>query len=95
MGFGTWLLSMVPSVLGRLLTTLGFSVVSIVGLQAALAAVLTLMQGQVNSFPADMLQLFLFGGGGEALGIIMGAAATKMTLWAATSATRILGTAAQ
>lgn len=94
MGLGTWLLSMVPSLVGRIITALGFSVVSIVGMQAALSGILSSLQSTVNSWPADLLALFLLGGGGQCLGIIFGAAATKLTLWAATRATSILGKAA-
>lgn len=93
MAIGTWLLSMVQPLLGRILAALGFGVVSLVGVQAALQTLQDQMQSSVNAMPAEMLQLFLYGGGGQALGIIMGACATRVLIWQAQAATKILGVA--
>jgi Protein of unknown function (DUF2523) len=92
MKIGTWLLSLVQPLLGRILTALGFSVVSIVGVEASVAAVRTLLIDNVNALPADLLQVFLLAGGGKAVGIILGAIATKLMLWQIQNATKILGT---
>lgn len=91
MKLGTWLLAMMQPLVARILAALGFSVVSIVGLQAALLGLKSQFVSSLNSLPADLIQLFLLGGGGVALGIIFGAMTTRMVLWQIQSATKILG----
>lgn len=91
MKIGTWLLSLVSPFLARVLTALGFSVVTIVGMEAVIGQVKALVTGGVNSLPADALNIFLLAGGGKALGMILGAIATKVMLWQIQSATKILG----
>ncbi len=91
MKIGTWLLSLLQPALARILTALGFSVVSITGFEAAITALKNQMIASVNTLPADMLQLFLFAGGGRALGMIFGAIAVRVMLWQIQNATKILG----
>lgn len=91
MKIGTWLLAMVEPLLGRILTSLGFSVVSIVGFDAAVDTLKARLVASVNAMPLEALQVFLLAGGGTALSIITGAVATRMLLWQITSATKILG----
>lgn len=91
MKIGTWLLALVQPLLARILTTLGFSVVTITGMQAVITQLKEAVMGGVNSLPSDLLNIFLLGGGGVALGAILGAIATKVLLWQIQSATRILG----
>lgn len=93
MKLGTWLLGMMSPLLAKILIALGFSVVSIVGVQAALQTVKDLMVNNVNSMSSDVLNLFLLSGGGTGLGIIFGAYTTRVLLWQITSAKRILGVA--
>jgi hypothetical protein len=93
MRFGTWLLAMAEPVLARILLSLGFSVVSIVGVEAAVGQLKTAFVTQVNSLPADMLNVFLFAGGGVGLGMVLGALATRLLLWSIQNATKILGAA--
>lgn len=91
MKIGTWLLSLVSPFLARVLTALGFSIVTIVGMEAVIDQVKSLVTGGVNSLPSDALNIFLLAGGGKALGMILGAIATKVMLWQIQSATKILG----
>lgn len=91
MKLGTWLLALMQPLLAKIMVSLGFSVVSIVGLQAALAGLKTQFTNSVNSMPADAIQLFLIGGGGVALGILFGAMTTRLLMWQIQSATKILG----
>lgn len=91
MKFGTWLLALVPSLTAKILLALGFAVVTITGVQVALQQLKDTFIGQINSLPADALQLFLLGGGGVGLGIVFGAAATCISIWAIQGATKILG----
>lgn len=91
MGLGTFLLAMVQPLLGRILASLGFSVVTIVGMQTVITQVRDLFIGQVNSLPADMLNLFLFAGGGVGFGMIMGAITTRLVIWQIMNTTKVLG----
>jgi len=95
MKLGTWLLSLLEPAIAKILLALGFSVVSIVGFDTAIGAVKTMLVTNVNALPGDMLQIFLFAGGGKAFGIIFGAVAVKITLWQIQSATKILGVNSQ
>lgn len=91
MKIGTWLLSMVSPLLGRILASLGFSVVTITGLTVSVNAIKSQLVTSINSLPADLLNVFLLSGGGVGLGMITGAIATKLLLWQITSATKVLG----
>jgi hypothetical protein len=91
MKFGTFLLALVEPILAKILLSLGFSVVSIVGMEAIVNQIKGTLISNVNSLPADVLQFALFLGVGNALGIIFGAVTTKLLLWAAQNATSIIG----
>lgn len=91
MKIGTWLLSMMQPLLARILTALGFSVVSITGFDLAVGQLKDMVKGGINSLPGDTLNLFLYAGGGYGLGMILGAITTKLLLWQIQSATQILG----
>lgn len=93
MKFGTFLLSLVQPFLAKILLALGFSVVSIVGVEAAVTQVKNLFVTNLNSLPADMLNLALYLWIGKAVGIIFGACATKLLLWSIQNATSLLGKA--
>ncbi|GAA3994696.1 hypothetical protein GCM10022279_17870 [Comamonas faecalis] len=91
MKLGTWLLALMEPMLARILAALGFSVVTVTGFDLAVNQIKQLVMSQVNSLPMDMLNLFLYAGGGYALGMIFGAVTTKLLLWQIQSATKILG----
>lgn len=95
MKIGTWLLSLVSPMLGKILVALGFSVVTITGFEAALGQVKSQLVGSVNALPLDMLNVFLLAGGGKGIGIILAAVAVKIMLWQISNATKILGVNSQ
>lgn len=91
MKLGTWLLSLMSPLAGKLLAALGFSVITITGMEAILSQVRTQLVGGLAGMSADMFNLFLLAGGGQALGIITGALTTRLLLWQIQNATRIMG----
>ncbi|MCS4511932.1 DUF2523 family protein [Xylophilus ampelinus] len=91
MKLGTWLLAMVQPMLAKILLSLGFSLVTIVGMDVVIGQMRDMVAGNVNALPADILNVFLLAGGGKGLGIIFGAIATRLLLWQITSATKLLG----
>lgn len=91
MKFGTWLMAMMQPLIAKILVSLGFSVVSIVGMDLVVNQLRDAVISGVNTLPADLLGLFLFAGGGVSMGIVFGAVATKLLLWQIQSATKILG----
>lgn len=90
MKIGTWLLSLIEPMLAKLLLSLGFSVVSIVGMDAILLGIKNQFIADFNSMPADWLNFALYLWIGKGLGIIFGALATKLMLWSAQNATSIM-----
>jgi hypothetical protein len=91
MKFGTFLLAMMQPLIARILTVLGFSVVSIVGMSAVIDELKQSIVGGVTGLPADMGNFFLLCGGGVGIGIIFAAVATRLMLWQIKNATQILG----
>ena len=91
MKLGTWLLSLLQPAIAKILASLGFSVVSIVGLDGILNQLRQYLVQGIGGLSVDMFNLFLIAGGGESLGIIMGAITTRLLLWQAQNVTRILG----
>ena len=91
MKLGTWILSLLQPMIGRILATLGFSVVSIVGMDSILSQIRTQLISGIGGMSADMFNLFLLAGGGQALGMITGAITTRLLLWQVQNATKILG----
>ncbi|MDO8713134.1 MAG: DUF2523 domain-containing protein [Polynucleobacter sp.] len=94
MKFGTWLAGMMSPLIAKIFVALGMSLVSIVGVQAALQTVKDALISNVNSMPADFLNMFLLAGGGTCLGIIFGAYTTRIAIWQIQAATKIIATAA-
>ena len=91
MKFSVFLLAMVEPLIGRILTALGFSVVSIVGMSAVIDQLKQSIVSGVTGLPADLGNFFLFCGGGVGVGIIFGAVATRLMLWQIKNASQILG----
>ena len=86
-----FLLGLVGSMVGRVLASLGFSVVVISGVEASIGGLKTLVVNSANTLPADVMQLFLLAGGGVALNIILGAVSFRVSLWAITKSVSVLG----
>ncbi|TXH90783.1 MAG: DUF2523 domain-containing protein [Rhodoferax sp.] len=91
MKLGSWLLAMMQPLVGRILSALGFSVVSIVGVTAALDQLKSMLLTQLQLVPAAGLQLALLAGCGVAFGFILGAITFRMALWQLNNSMRILG----
>lgn len=91
MKVGTWILALVQPMLARILTALGFSVVTITGFEAAVNQLKNQLVGNINALPGEMLQVFLLSGCGEGLGLILAAIAVRVLIWQLQQATRILG----
>jgi len=91
MKIGTWLLSLVEPMLARLLLALGFSLVSIVGMDSVLQSIKTQFIANMSSMPADWLNFALYLWLGKGLGIVFGAFTTKLMLWSIQNSTQILG----
>lgn len=91
MKLGTWILSLLQPAMGRILAAIGFSVVSIVGMEQLLSQLRGQLVSGLTMMNSDMFNLFLLAGGGQALGIITGALTTKLLLWQVQNATRVLG----
>jgi hypothetical protein len=91
MKIGTWLLSLLAPAIGRILASLGFSIVTIAGMDVLLNQLKNSLIASLGGLSADMFNVFLLAGGGQALGIIMGALTTKLLLWQIQNATKILG----
>jgi hypothetical protein len=89
----TFLLSMCEPLVAKILLGLGFSVVSIVGMEAIIETVKGSFVTGLQGLPVDMLNVFQLAGGNLALGMIFGAMTTKVTLWGIQSATSMLGKA--
>lgn len=92
MKFGVFLLALVEPILAKLLIALGFSVVSIVGVDAALGTVKGLIVSNLSGL-GGIIDFALYMWLGKGLGIIFGACATKLMLWNIQNATKILGKA--
>lgn len=91
MGFGTFLLSMMTPLIARILLSLGFSVVTMVGMDAVMSTLKAGVVSSLGQMQADGLNLFLLAGGGQALGMITGAIATKLLIQTIQNGTKILG----
>lgn len=91
MNLATWLLSICQPLIGRILLSLGFSVVTITGFTLTVEALKDQFVASANAMGADILNLFLIAGGGTAAGIIFGAITVRVTLWQISKSTRLLG----
>lgn len=91
MTLATWFLALAQPLLGRILLSLGFSVVTITGFNLSVQALKTQFVDAANAMGADILNLFLIAGGGTAAGIVFGAITVRVTLWQISKSTRILG----
>lgn len=91
MKLGTWLLAMMEPLIAKILVSLGFSVITIVGMEAVVGQLKAQIVAQMGALPGDVLNFALFMGIGKAIGIIFGACTTKLLLWSIQNATSIIG----
>ena len=91
MPLAAWLLAMVTPMIGRILVSLGFSVVTITGMTLVITTVRDQFLTLANSMPSDILNVFLLAGGGVGFGMLMGAVTTRVVIWQIQNATKFLG----
>jgi predicted glycosyltransferase len=91
MKLGTFLLSLVEPILGRILVTIGLSIVTVTGFQQVVNILQDQLVSSVNALPSTTLQLFLIGGGGIGISMIVSAIAVRVMLWQAMNAKKLLG----
>jgi hypothetical protein len=82
---------MMQPLIAKIMVSLGFSVVTITGMNIVVGQIKSMVTDGINTLPADLLNLFLLSGGGVFIGMIFGAITTKLLLWQIQSATKILG----
>lgn len=90
MKLGVFLIALVEPLLGKILMALGFSVVSIVGVDVALTQVKGMIVGGIGGL-GGLIDFALYLWIGKGIGIIFGACATKLALWQIQHATSIIG----
>lgn len=95
MKLGLWLMAMCEPLIAKIFLLLGFSIVSIVGVEIAVSAIKSQVVSGMSSMPAVWLQFALYLWIGKALGIVFGAMTFKLTLWSIQNATSLLGKAPQ
>lgn len=93
MKIGTWLLGMMQPLIAKILLSLGFSVVTIIGMEAVVGQLKTQVISNMGSLPPDVLNFALYIGIGKGIGIIFGACTTKLLLWSIQQSTSIIGKA--
>jgi len=91
MKLGTFLMALVEPMIGRILVTLGFSIVSIVGFQQVVNILQDQLVSRVNALPSTTLQIFLIGGGGVGISMIVAAIGVRVMMWQVMNAKKILG----
>lgn len=88
---GTWLASLTPTLVARVLASLGMGVVTITGITAAWDTLRDTLIAHVHGIPLDIAQLAGMAGVWDGLALILGAVAARVTLAALSSSKRILG----
>lgn len=88
MTIAAWLLALVGPLVVRALIALAFTAVTFTGVTAIVDQLVTLAQNSWASLPSNVLQLCALSGIPEVLGMIFGAYAARVAMWAAVGATR-------
>lgn len=91
MKLGTFLLALVEPMIGRILVTLGLSIVTVTGFQQVVNILQDQLVSSVNALPNSTLQLFLIAGGGIGISMIVSAIAVRVMIWQAMNAKKLLG----
>ena len=77
--------------IGRILVTLGLSIVTVAGFQQVVNILQDQLIARVNALPVTTLQVFLIGGGGVGISMIVSAIAVRVMMWQVMNAKKILG----
>lgn len=91
MKLGTFLMALVEPMIGRILVTLGLSIVTVTGFQQVVNILQDQLIARVNALPVTTLQVFLIGGGGVGISMIVSAIAVRVMMWQVMNAKKILG----
>lgn len=91
MKLGTFLMALVEPIIGRILVTLGLSIVTVTGFQQVVNILQDQLIARVNALPVTTLQVFLIGGGGVGISMIVSAIAVRVMMWQVMNAKKILG----
>ncbi|MDP3876531.1 MAG: DUF2523 domain-containing protein [Methylobacter sp.] len=87
----TFLLSIVGSLAGRVLVSLGLGMVSYAGLNVLLSGVIAQVNASYGATGGVVLQLLNMAGAGQAIAILTAALVTRTALIAATKITSVTG----
>jgi hypothetical protein len=87
----TWLASLAPSLVKRVLLSLGFGVAVITGVNHVGTQLNELIASSFNGIPGDMLAVMNLAGLGTGLNFILGAVAARLTLYVLISSSRVIG----
>lgn len=90
MTWATWLLQLAGPLAIRVLSVLGMTVMTFTGVVELVRELVTMAQSHWAALPAAVLSLASLAGVPQALGIVAGALVARVTLWAATSASRLV-----
>jgi len=74
----------------RALVAIGFAAVSFAGVTTAWAALQSYAQAQWSALPSAVIQLSSLAGVPGALGLIFGAGAARLALWAAANGSKLI-----
>jgi hypothetical protein len=80
LGWGSWLLAVSAPVAKRVLTSLGFGVVTYVGMDAALSSALTAAKSAWGGMGADVASMVAMAGVNTAASILAGALTARLAL---------------
>lgn len=80
MGAGAFLVALAGPVARRVLASLGLGLVTFLGAQAALGAVLSAAKSAMGGFTGDAAALFALAGGNTAASIIAGALVMRVSM---------------
>lgn len=84
-------MALVEPIIGRILVTLGLSIVTVTGFQQVVNILQDQLIARVNALPVTTLQVFLIGGGGVGISMIVSAIAVRVMMWQVMNAKKILG----
>lgn len=83
-----WLVGAVGPLAVRVLMALGISAITYTGVQSIFGQLVGYVQSSWAGMPADMTALVGLSGAGTAVGMILGAAGSRLAIWVAGSASR-------
>ncbi len=89
-GFLAAIAALATPILARILVALGFSVVTLVGVQAAVNGLVSTLMGKLGEAPIAGLQIAGLAGVWVGLGYVLGSITFTVTLWGLTKVVRIV-----